>query len=59
MADSNGAGDDLPTAPLRLFERLAQIRGYSWDQTIQPFHSVSFLPYESCERSLIHGVVEL
>ena len=27
--------------PPRLFERLAQIPGFTWDQTIRPFHSVS------------------
>lgn len=26
--------------PQRLYERLAQISGYTWDQSIQPFHSV-------------------
>ena len=26
--------------PPRLFERLGQITGYTWDQSIRPFHSV-------------------
>jgi hypothetical protein len=29
--------------PSRLFERLAQIPGYTWDQSIKPYHSVSSL----------------
>ena len=31
----------LPLLPKRLFERLAQIgSNYTWDQSIEPFHSV-------------------
>lgn len=26
--------------PKHLYERLAQIPGYTWDQSIRPFHSV-------------------
>ena len=59
MADGDGAGDDLPIPPPRLFERLAQIRGYTWDQTIQPFHSVGPCYYSHFNNSLIHSVVEL
>lgn len=29
--------------PPRLFERLAQLSGYTWDQSLQPFHSVGSL----------------
>jgi hypothetical protein len=29
-------GDDLPLPPARLFERLAQVPGYTWDQTVHP-----------------------
>jgi hypothetical protein len=43
MEESNVLGDDLPLPPARLFERLAQIPGYTWDQSIEPFHSVSDL----------------
>lgn len=32
-------GEDLPLPPARLFERLAQLPGYTWDQSIEPFHS--------------------
>ncbi|KAK2740197.1 hypothetical protein FQN57_006208 [Myotisia sp. PD_48] len=39
MEDSHILGDDLPLPPGRLFERLAQIPGYSWDQTVEPIHS--------------------
>lgn len=38
----------LPVPPSRLFERLAQIPGYTWDQSIEPFHSVS--PRESEQK---------
>lgn len=31
--------DPLPPPPPRLFERLRQIAGYSWDETEPPFHS--------------------
>ncbi|GES61924.1 sensor histidine kinase/response regulator [Aspergillus terreus] len=39
MEDSNILGEDLPLPPARLFERLAQLPGYTWDQSIEPFHS--------------------
>lgn len=29
-----------PLAPPRLYERLAQLSGYTWDHSFQPFHSV-------------------
>ncbi len=29
------------SAPPRLFERLAQISGFTWDQSTEAFHSVS------------------
>ncbi|KAJ9654108.1 Chk1 protein kinase [Neophaeococcomyces mojaviensis] len=32
-------GADLPLPPTRLFERLAQIPRYTWDQSYTPFHS--------------------
>ncbi|OKL60429.1 hypothetical protein UA08_03993 [Talaromyces atroroseus] len=32
-------GEDLPLPPARLFERLALIPGYIWDQSFDPFHS--------------------
>lgn len=28
-----------PPPPPRLFERLRQIAGYTWDESKQPFHS--------------------
>ncbi|PYI15478.1 hypothetical protein BO99DRAFT_249898 [Aspergillus violaceofuscus CBS 115571] len=39
MDDSHILGDDLPLPPARLFERLAQLPGYTWDQSVEPFHS--------------------
>lgn len=32
-------GEDLPLPPQRLFERLAQIPGYAWNQNVDPIHS--------------------
>ncbi|KAK5955211.1 Chk1 protein kinase [Knufia fluminis] len=32
-------GADLPLSPSRLFERLAQVPRYTWDQSCIPFHS--------------------
>ncbi|KKK18078.1 putative sensor histidine kinase/response regulator [Aspergillus ochraceoroseus] len=39
MDDSHILGEDLPLPPARLFERLAHLPGYTWDQSIEPFHS--------------------
>lgn len=39
MEDSTLLGDDLPLPPARLFERLGQLPGYTWDQSVEPFHS--------------------
>ncbi|PLN76279.1 hypothetical protein BDW42DRAFT_179039, partial [Aspergillus taichungensis] len=39
MDDSHILGEDLPLPPARLFERLAQLPGYTWDQSVEPFHS--------------------
>ena len=33
-------GGQAMQIPHRIYERLAQISGYTWDQSIQPFHSV-------------------
>ena len=35
------AREEKPVLPPRLFERLAHISGYTWDQSLEPFHSVS------------------
>lgn len=42
MVETNGIerGQALLPPP-RLYERLTQLGGYTWDQSIQPFHSVS------------------
>lgn len=46
-------GDDLPLPPARLFERLAQIPGYTWD------HSVGFiLPLAPAGHVLIPSAVQ-
>ncbi|KAJ5174443.1 uncharacterized protein N7482_000320 [Penicillium canariense] len=39
MEESELIGDDLPLPPARLFERLSHLPGYTWDQSIEPFHS--------------------
>ncbi|KAL4921897.1 hypothetical protein BDW62DRAFT_173623 [Aspergillus aurantiobrunneus] len=39
MDDSHILGEDLPLPPARLFQRLAQLPGYTWDQSSEPFHS--------------------
>ncbi|KAJ6028260.1 hypothetical protein N7540_003836 [Penicillium herquei] len=39
MEESHFLSDDLPLPPTRLFERLGQIPGYTWDQSVEPFHS--------------------
>lgn len=39
MEESTLFSDDLPLPPARLFERLGQLPGYTWDQAIEPFHS--------------------
>ncbi|KAL2834960.1 hypothetical protein BDW59DRAFT_1617 [Aspergillus cavernicola] len=39
MDDSHILGEDLPLPPARLFQRLAQLPGYTWDQSFEPFHS--------------------
>lgn len=39
MEDNHVFGEDLPLPPTRLFERLSQLPGYTWDQTSEPFHS--------------------
>ena len=47
--DSTEAGQALQPPP-RLYERLAQLSGYTWDQSIQPFHSVR--EDQHCSRHL-------
>ncbi|ETN36497.1 uncharacterized protein HMPREF1541_08775 [Cyphellophora europaea CBS 101466] len=37
--DDNILGEDLPLPPTRLFERLAHVPNYTWDQSFAPFHS--------------------
>ncbi|KAJ5095338.1 hypothetical protein NUU61_004694 [Penicillium alfredii] len=39
MEESNLFSEDLPLPPARLFERLGQLPGYTWDQAVEPFHS--------------------
>lgn len=37
MEDNNVLGEDLPLPPAGLFERLAHIPGYTWDQSVRMF----------------------
>ncbi|KAJ5035453.1 uncharacterized protein L3040_007921 [Drepanopeziza brunnea f. sp. 'multigermtubi'] len=39
MDSSVALGDEQLDPPLRLFERLRQIAGYTWDESRDPFHS--------------------
>lgn len=39
MEDSSLFGEDLPLLPVRLFERLSQLPGYTWDQSVEPLYS--------------------
>ncbi|KAJ5576840.1 hypothetical protein N7535_003766, partial [Penicillium sp. DV-2018c] len=39
MEESTLFVEDLPLPPARLFERLGQLVGYTWDQATEPFHS--------------------
>ncbi|KAH0542799.1 hypothetical protein FGG08_002847 [Glutinoglossum americanum] len=39
MEDGNSNVEEYPSPPPRLFERLAQIPGYTWDETHTPLHS--------------------
>jgi len=40
MTESSGGGEDeLLQPPQYLFERLAKLKGYTWDQSLEPFHS--------------------
>jgi len=32
--DDEVLGEDIPLPPIRLFARLAQIPGYTWDQSV-------------------------
>lgn len=42
MRDPDGTDrGKSPLPPPRLYERLAQLSGYTWDHSFQPFHSVS------------------
>ena len=46
MVERNEEGERqqaLPSPPSHLFERLAQLPGYSWETNLEPFHSVSAL----------------
>ena len=40
-------GGQAMQIPQRLYERLGHINGYTWDQSIQPFHSVRMTTF--CE----------
>ncbi|KAJ5288003.1 hypothetical protein N7478_003689 [Penicillium angulare] len=39
MEESHFLSDDLPLPPTRLLERLGHLPGYTWDQSVEPFHS--------------------
>ena len=65
MEDHGGGAQNLPAPPPRLFERLAQLSGYTWDQSTQPFHSVgsplymfSRRPYVPEDKQQDHHVLQ-
>ncbi|KAJ5674086.1 hypothetical protein N7462_009525 [Penicillium macrosclerotiorum] len=39
MEESHIISEDLPLPRSRLFERLGNLPGYTWDQSVEPFHS--------------------
>lgn len=45
-SDGEGGQPTLPTPPPSLFERLAQLPGYTWETNLRPFHSVGALMFE-------------
>ena len=49
MDRTDGSDEGQPSPPARVFERLAQLSGYTWDQSFGPFHSVSV------ERNMRHS----
>lgn len=54
-SDAFSIGSASP--PLRLFERLAQIPGYTWDHSIKPYYSVSAYANRSPRRRLLKIVL--
>jgi hypothetical protein len=42
MEDGFILGEDLPLPPARLFERLAQVPGYTWDQSVSDINVQHF-----------------
>jgi hypothetical protein len=50
-------GDDLPLPPARLFERLAHIPNYTWDQSVRvspQLDSLTLTTTPSLRRSIPH-----
>lgn len=41
MEENERNGEEYDSPPHQLFERLSYLSGYTWDQSIEPFHSVS------------------
>ncbi|KAI9807747.1 MAG: hypothetical protein M1826_004457 [Phylliscum demangeonii] len=39
MDEENGMKEDLQSTFPRIYDRLGQIPGYSWDRSVEPFHS--------------------
>jgi hypothetical protein len=39
MMDGSSVPDEQLDPPSRIFERLRLLAGYSWDESIPPFHS--------------------
>jgi hypothetical protein len=51
--------DDQLDPPTRIFERLRQIAGYTWDENQRPFHSTYDNWYASCVPAIAASVLLL
>lgn len=60
MDRTDGSDEGQPSPPARVFERLAQLSGYTWDQSFGPFHSVSGEKYAPSQTTVTDpGSIEL
>lgn len=57
MEESEQNGEEQSQPPHDLFERLSYLNGYTWDQSIKPFHSVR-LPTHELSTCLCMDIVD-
>lgn len=55
FSDEAVLGEDLPLPPARLFERLAQVPGYTWDQSVR-FTSFSSGVGQALTSGTVHTI---